>query len=81
MPGPKKGTIRLTEEHRDKIRKSKILQRLISHAEGSEPNMGQSEVNAAIALLKKVLPDLKHNENETHNTGEITFRTVYERKE
>lgn len=78
MPGPKKGTIRLTDQHRDKIAKSKILQRLIRHAEGGEPNMGQSEVTAAIALLKKVLPDLKHNENETTHGGTVTFKTIYE---
>ena len=61
MPGPKKGTIRLTQEHRDKIAKSKILQRLIAHAEGDE-DMRQTEVNAGIALLKKYLPDLSATE-------------------
>lgn len=66
-PGPAKGSIRLTEEHRDKIRKSKILQRLISHAEGVLPEqseMSQSQVTAAIALLKKVLPDMTENKHE-----------------
>lgn len=78
MPGPAKGSIRLTQQHRDKIAKSKILSRLIKHAEGDEPNMGQSEVTAAIALLKKVLPDLKHNENEGTLEATVTFKTVYE---
>ena len=55
-PGPAKGTIRLTDQHRDKIAKSKILSRLIDHAEGTV-DMKQTEVTAAIALLKKVLPD------------------------
>lgn len=59
-PGPAKGSIRLTEEHRDKIRKSKILQRLISHAEGEEDvQMSQTQVTAALGLLKKALPDLQ----------------------
>lgn len=73
MPGPKKGTIKLTQEHRDKIAKSKILQRLISHAEGVE-DMRQTEVTAAIALLKKVLPDMTESKNEStvtvHHTSE-----------
>lgn len=59
-PGPAKGSIRLTEEHRDKIRKSKILQRLIDHAEGKEGvDMNQTQVTAALGLLKKALPDLQ----------------------
>lgn len=64
-PGPAKGTVRLTNMHREKIAKSQILQRLIGHAEGSLPadqEMSQSQVTAAIALLKKVLPDMtEHN--------------------
>ncbi len=59
-PGPAKGSIRLTNEHRDKIRKSKILQRLIDHAEGKEGvDMNQTQVTAALGLLKKALPDLQ----------------------
>lgn len=56
-PGPAKGSIRLTDQHRDKISKSKILQRLIDHAEGNE-DMTKSQVSAALGLLKKALPDL-----------------------
>ena len=59
-PGPAKGSIRLTQEHRDKIAKSKVLTRLIGHAEGTT-EMKQSEVTAAIALLKKYLPDEVYN--------------------
>ena len=44
-------------EHRAKIANSKILNRLISHAEGDE-DMSQSQVTAALALLKKIMPDL-----------------------
>lgn len=44
-------------EHRAKIANSKILNRLIAHAEGVE-EMRQSEVTAALALLKKIMPDL-----------------------
>lgn len=45
------------EEHRTKIANSKILNRLIAHAEGDE-DMSQSQVTAALALLKKIMPDL-----------------------
>lgn len=49
--------IRLTDEHRTKIQKSKILNRLIGHAEGTE-EMSATQVQAALGLLKKALPDL-----------------------
>jgi hypothetical protein len=55
-PGPSKGIV-LSEQHRDKIRKSKVLQCLISHAVG-EMDMSSSQVTAGIALLRKVMPDL-----------------------
>ena len=48
---------RLSNEHRAKIQKSNILNALIEHAEGNR-EMSRSQVSAAIALLKKVLPDL-----------------------
>lgn len=44
-------------EHRVKIANSKILNRLIAHAEGDE-EMSQSQVTAGLALLKKIMPDL-----------------------
>ena len=47
----------MPEEHRHKIANSNILNRLIRHAEGDE-DMSQSQVTAALALLKKVMPDL-----------------------
>lgn len=49
--------VRLTEEHRTKIQNSKILNRLIGHAEGTE-EMSATQVSAALGLLKKSLPDL-----------------------
>lgn len=55
-PGPSRG-IKLTEEHRDKIRKSKILEYLVAHIEGGR-DMSQTQVMAAIALLRKIMPDL-----------------------
>ena len=49
---------RMSEEHRVKIQNSNILNALIEHACG-EREMGGTQVTAAIALLKKVLPDLQ----------------------
>ena len=48
---------RMSDEHRTKIQNSKILSHLIEHIEG-ERKMSQTQVTAAIALLKKTLPDL-----------------------
>lgn len=58
----------MSDDHRDKIAKSKILNRLIRHAEGVE-DMKQTEVNAGLALLKKVLPDLQALTLETGDNG------------
>ncbi len=58
-PGPAKGSVRLTDQHRDKIRNSKILQRLIDFAEGKKNvDMEPHRVTAALGLLKKVMPDM-----------------------
>jgi len=53
----------LTEEHRDKIRKSNMFSRLIRHAEGKEPDMTPTQVQVALALMKKILPDLSSVEH------------------
>jgi len=47
----------LTDEHRLKIKNSNILSCLIEHAQGAR-EMTASQVQAGIALLRKVLPDL-----------------------
>lgn len=60
MPaGRPKGTggVKLTEAHRDKIRKSNILNALIQHVEGNR-DMSATQVTAGLGLLKKALPDL-----------------------
>jgi hypothetical protein len=45
------------EEHRTKIANSKLLMRLIACAEG-EIEMTSTQASVALALLKKVMPDL-----------------------
>lgn len=48
---------RMTEQHRDKIRNSNILNALVEHIEGKR-DMSSSQVSAGLGLLRKVLPDL-----------------------
>lgn len=61
----------MSAHHREKIRKSGVLQRLVDHAEGkldpskvhgSQAPMSASQVQASIALLKKYLPDMTYSE-------------------
>ena len=54
-PGYKNGP--MTQAHRDKIAKSNILNRLIKCASG-EIEMDSVQGQVAIALMRKVLPDL-----------------------
>lgn len=61
----------MTEEHRDKIRHSNILNALIEHAEGKR-EMSSTQVTAALGLLRKALPDL----SSTEITGDIAHSYV-----
>lgn len=58
MAGRKAG-FRHTEETRAKIRAAQIINRLEKHVFSDAPLMDASQVNAAKALLGKVLPDLQ----------------------
>lgn len=49
---------RMSEEHRDKIRNSNILNNLIEHVSGNR-EMTSTQVSAGLGLLKKCLPDLQ----------------------
>jgi hypothetical protein len=49
---------RMSEEHRDKIRNSNILNNLIEHVSGNR-EMSSTQVSAGLGLLKKCLPDLQ----------------------
>lgn len=44
-------------EHRTKISNSKILNRLIAHAEG-DVDMSSTQIQAALGLLDRVMPKL-----------------------
>lgn len=70
MRGRKPG-FHMTDEHRVKIQNSNILNALIEHIEGTR-EMGASQVTAAIALLRKVLPDMQSIEH----SGEVVATYV-----
>jgi hypothetical protein len=48
---------RMSDAHRVKIQNSNILNALIEHAEGQR-KMSSTQVQAALGLMKKVLPDI-----------------------
>ena len=57
--------VTLTNEHRSKIKASQILNALEEHVLGKRA-MQQTQVTAAVALLRKVMPDL----SQTTMTGD-----------
>jgi uncharacterized protein (DUF305 family) len=59
-------------EHRTKIANSKILNRLIAHAEG-EIDMTSTQVQAATTLLDRVMPKLA---TTTIEGGETPFEMI-----
>ena len=75
------GDLRLTAEHRLKIANSHILNSLIEHAEGSR-EMSSTQVTAAIALLKKVMPDLAAVTHSGEDGGpmKVEFIIIHEVK-
>lgn len=62
--------VKLTEAHRDKIRKSNILNALIEHVEGRR-DMSSTQVQAGLGLLKKCLPDLSSVEHSGEDGGPL----------
>lgn len=69
--------VTLTDQHRDKIRKSNILNALIEHAVGKR-EMSSTQVTAGLGLLKKALPDLSAVTIDGNVDSTVTFKTVYE---
>lgn len=65
----------MTNEHRDKIKNSNILNALIEHVDGNR-EMSSTQVQAGIALLKKVMPDMasvSHEGGETPISMKVTI--------
>lgn len=56
----RKPGFKMTEEHRDKIRNSNILNALVEHVEGNR-EMSPTQVTAGLGLLRKVMPDMTEN--------------------
>lgn len=61
---------RMDDSHRVKIQNSNILNALIEHVEGKR-EMSSTQVTAGVALLKKVMPDLTHNQHEGADGGPL----------
>lgn len=57
-------------EHRSKIANSRILSRLIGHAEGTE-EMSSTQVQAALGLLDRVMPKLQTVAMEGQDGGPL----------
>jgi hypothetical protein len=63
----------MSNEHRDKIKNSNILNALIEHIEGKR-DMAATQVTAALGLLRKVMPDLAASENKTEHIHRYVAR-------
>ena len=55
---------------REKIRASQLVNRLEDHILG-ETDMCNTQVTAALGLLRKVVPDLKATESKVEHSGNI----------
>ncbi len=56
---PRAPGYRHNEDTRAKIKAQQLINRLQKHVDADQPLLDASQVNAAKALLNKVLPDLK----------------------
>jgi hypothetical protein len=65
----------MSHQHRDKIKTGNLINRLqkvgLGEVEGS-----QVSVNAAIALLRKVLPDLQATQHSGDTANPVTLRII-----
>jgi hypothetical protein len=71
---------RMSDAHRTKIQNSATLNCLLEHVAGTR-EMSSTQVTAAIALLRKVLPDLSNVEHSADpDSGQlvVTFNNIYE---
>lgn len=58
----------------EKIKTAPIVKRLIDHILAPEPTMSPSQVTAAIALLRKVHPDL--SSQKVDMTGQVAIEVL-----
>lgn len=74
--GRKPGFV-MSNEHREKIRNSNILNALVEHVEGKR-DMSSTQVTAGVALLKKVMPDLQSTALTGADGGPVLFARAEE---
>ncbi len=75
MAGRKAG-FRHNDETRAKIKSTQLINRLQNHVFSDEPLLDASQVNAAKALLNKVLPDLKAVEVSGDEDNPLAVKTI-----
>ena len=73
---PRKAGYRHHEETRMKIQAQQLINRLQKHVDAPGPLLDSSQVNAAKALLNKVLPDLKAVEVSGNEDNPLTVQTI-----
>jgi len=67
---------RHNDETRAKIQASQLINRLMAHVEADKPLLDASQVNAAKALLNKVLPDLSSVELSGDPDAPLSIQTI-----
>lgn len=80
MAAKKGPTYVMTNDHRDKIKNSNILNCLLEHVCGNR-EMSATQVSAGLGLLKKVMPDLatlqlENTPDADGNPTELLIRVV-----
>jgi hypothetical protein len=73
---PRSPGYRHNEETRARIQAQQIINRLQAHIDSPEPTMDASQVNAAKALLNKVLPDLKPVDYDGNSDDKLKIEFV-----
>ena len=76
MPTGRPNGFRHNEDTRKKIKAQLIINRLTDHFVSDKPLLDNSQVNAAKALLNKVLPDLKAIEHSAQEGALVMPATV-----
>lgn len=60
---------------REKIRASRLIQELESHAFG-EKDMSSTQITASLGLLKKIIPDLKAVDATVEHSGDLQINLL-----
>jgi hypothetical protein len=78
---PREAGYRHHQETRDRIQAQQLINRLQAHVDSDKPLLDASQVNAAKALLNKVLPDLSavSVEGEMRHSADETIQGLLTR--